>query len=250
MVQSPCLIAVSPRHSHTKHMSTRTQLRLSGKNSGKGPMAYESWLIYAFSICYGGLILVIDGLFRDVVVTPMMGLLWMMGNAFFRRPREIAIVGGILLCFVVASLIHESIVTIAVRSTSFIIGSVLAILFANHKWCSNERLTQIFKIIESVPANVVASDEQGTILAASFMAEDLIGDTYKPVSGHLFMDVFMLNMSPASALMIYREWFQRSGSFDCEVYLGGHDNKILKAKAESSGSGDSRILVLMFQSDR
>jgi len=134
-----------------------------------------------------------------------------------------------------------------VRSASFIISSILAVLLARQKSQAADRYMQISRIIKSVPANVVAADEQGTIIAASDMVVELIGEAYQPVCGHVFTDVFMHHIQPAAVLSIYREWFQRSGRFDCDLDLVGHDNKPLKATAECCGSGDSRILVVMLQ---
>lgn len=230
-------------------MNTNSNLQSPAEPDGQAPPPYGPWVIYAASLFYGILILVVDEAFRDVLLTPMLGLWWLMGIAFFRRPKEVAIVGVILLSCVLGSLIHESIPMMVVRCVSFIISSTLAVLFATQKWRAAERVMQISKIIQSVSANVVAADEQGTIFAASDMAVDLIGDTYKPVCGHVFTDVFMHHIQPASALRIYREWFQRSGRFVCDVQLHDHDDKPLNATAECSGTGHSRILVVTFEAD-
>ena len=227
-------------------MNTNSNLQSPGEPASQAPPPYGPWVIYAASLFYGILILIIDKAFRDVLLTPMLGLWWLMGIAFFRRPKEVAIVGIILMSCVVGSLIHEAIPMMVVRCVSFIISSTLAVLFASQKWRASERFMQISKIIESVPANVVAADEQGMIIAASGMAVELIGDIYKPVCGHVFTDVFMHHIQPASALKIYREWFQRSGRFECDIQLHDHDDKPLKATAECSGTGPSRILVVMF----
>jgi PAS domain-containing protein len=228
-------------------MNTQSNFRYLTENSGQATPKYGPMAIYAATILYGVLILLVDESFLDVVMTPMLGLWWLMGVAFFRRPREVAIIGLILFVCVLSSLMHESIGTIAVRSASFMISSTLAVLFATQKWRANDRFKQISKIIESVPANVIAADEQGTIIAASQMAVEQIGETYKPVCGHVFTDVFMHHCQPTTALKIYREWFQRSGRFECDVNFINGDDNLLKATAECSGTGDSRILVVMFQ---
>lgn len=228
-------------------MNTHSQyLQLARMTRNQAPR-HGPWLIYAASILYGILVVEVDRDFKDVVLTPMLGLWWMMGVAFFRRPREIAIIGLILLGFVVYSLMAENILTIMVRSVSFVVSSSLAVLLGLQRSGSAERLGQISKIIRSVPANVVATDAQGTIVAASQMAEELAGDVFKPVCGHVFTDVFMHHYPPASALRIYRDWFERTGRFDCDIRLPGGDDQPIKCTAECSGTGGSRILVFMFR---
>jgi len=176
----------------------------------------------------------------------MLALWWLLGIAFFRRPNEVVTVGLILMLFVLGSLIHESIPTLVVRTFSFIISTMLATMFAAQKSRANERLMQITKIIQLVPANVVAADAHGTIIAANDRAANMIGETFQPICGHLFTDLFMQHYQPSTALRVYKEWFQRTGEFECEIRLHNHQNIQIIGNAECSGSGQSRILVVIF----
>jgi len=227
-------------------MNSQSNLNSQAKPAKQAPTRHGSCVIYVASLFYGILILVIDEEFRSVVLTPILGLWWLMGVAFFRRPREVAIIGAILTCCVLGSLMDESIATFAVRGASFVISSTLAVLFATQKSRAAERFDQISKIIQSVPANVVAMNEQGTIIAASDMAVNVVGDTYRPLIGHVYMDVFLHDSPPATALRHYRELFSCEGRFVCDIQLLYRDSKICKASAECSGTGRSRILVIIF----
>ena len=227
-------------------MNTQTQYLQPAELSRNQVPRYRAWPVYLASILYGILVIVLDRSIDDVVITPMLVLWWMMGVAFFRRPVEITIIGVILFGFVVYSLVDDNILTILVRCVSFVISSALAVLFGVQRCRTAERFRQISKIIRSVPASVVAADEQGTIIAASQMAEDLAGDVFKPLCGHVFTDVFMHHYPPASALRIYRNWFGMTGRFDCDIRSTGRGDVPLKCTGECSGTGATRILVFMF----
>lgn len=230
-------------------MSTQSSLPQRAANHHRTVVPISSsWPVFVAAILYGALVLVIDYAINDVLLTPMLALWYLMVIAFFRRPADIAIIAMILWVFVLWSLRHETMSVVVVRSISFLIGSILAFLFATQKHQAAERYQQIFRIIQSVPANVVAADLHGTIIAASDMSLKLIDHTYWPVCGHMFTDVFMPHHPPATALRIYREWFQRAGSFECDIQLLDQDHKPMIGIAECSGSGHSRILLVVFKS--
>jgi PAS domain-containing protein len=226
-------------------MKTHTSLLLQPVIYTKAMTRIKTWHVYVGTLLFGALVLVADMNDHVMVFTPMVGFWWLMLIAFFRRSSEVAIVGAILLFFVVCSLLEEGMPTILLRSVSFMIGSTLATLFALQKKRAEERFNQMKKIIQSVPAIVVASDEHGTIIAASDMAMELIEEDYKPLLGHVFTDVFMRNFHPTIANQTYRKWFRNEGVFDCDVSMPRFHVGSVPATAECSGAGQARILVVI-----
>jgi PAS domain-containing protein len=230
-------------------MKTHTSLLLQPAISTKAMTHIKTWHVYVGTLLFGALVLVADLNVKDVVFTPMLGFWWLMLIAFFRRSSEVAIVGAILLSFVVCSLFGEGVSVILLRSVSFMIGSTLAAMFALQKSRTNERFDQMKKIIQSVPAIVVASDEHGTIIAASDMALELVEEDYKPLLGHVFTDVFMKDLHPTTANKSYRKWFRHEGVFDCGICLPRLRVGSVPATAECSGAGQARILVVIVKND-
>jgi len=190
---------------------------------------------------------ILDIAITEVLLTPIFAFWWLMGTAFFRRPREVVIIGMIMFFFVVFSLMHEPIPAIVLRSFAFLVSIALATLFANQRFRLQERYMQISKIIQSVPASVIVTDKLGTIIAASNAASNMLGEEYHPIVGHLFTDLFLSNYQPSAALKIYKEWLLRNDSFECDIRLSEDQKRAIPARIECSGSGGSRILVIIFK---
>jgi hypothetical protein len=204
-------------------------------------------MFYLLSIIYGFVILLSDLGLEDVVITPMMGLWWLLILAFFRPPKEIALIALILLGFVIVSLLDNSLKIIVIRSISFTIGSILAGMVAIEKERVADQMRIIFRIIHLIPAVVIASDSQGTIIAVSDMALTRVSSDYRPLVGHAITDILFGHLKPTTGIATYREWFQRDGIFEVQICLPGSSDRLQKATVECSGKRDSRILVVFIK---
>ena len=197
------------------------------------------------TVFYGFLILSIDTRYSDVIVTPMLALWWLMMLSFFMRPRGVATIAFILFVFVIVSLLGEGLATLVTRSVTFAISSILATLFASQRYRMTHTLEQMIHIIQSVPAAIIAANEQGTIIAASDQAKLLVGEKYQPLVGHAFSDVFMGNWKPADALRIYSDWFSRSEAFEEILLTRDHPATSFVGKLQFADAGLTQILVVV-----
>jgi hypothetical protein len=205
---------------------------------------FNAYKVYLLSLVYGLIVLFLDREFGDVVVTPLLSLSWLLIIAFFLRPNDVLVISAIFWIFVIASLWDQTQEVLIVRSISFFISSLIAIMFSVYKKKSVDRFYQITRVIQSVPAIVVASDSNGTIIAASALAEASVSADYRPLLGHALPDILLSHLHPTKAIMTYREWFQKEGSFDCEICLPGSVGECHQATVECSGSASLRILVV------
>lgn len=205
---------------------------------------FNTFTVYLSSLVYGLVVLIVDREFGDIVVTPLLSLSWLLVLAFFRRPYEVLVISVIFWIFVIASLWDQTQAVLIVRSISFFMSSMIAIMFSVYKNKSADRLHQVTRVIQSVPAVVVASDSNGTIIAASALTEASVSADYRPLLGQALPDILLSHLHPTTAIITYREWFRKEGSFDCEICLPGSVGKHHQATVECSGSGSLRILVV------
>lgn len=218
-------------------MSPNLNLQTPHKNT-------SSFAVYQSSIIFGLTVLILDREFGHVVVTPLMTLSWLLVLGFLRRPHEVLIVSIFFWILVVASLWDQTLAALTVRSISFLLSSMIAVMFSDYKKKSADRFHQVTRVIQSVPAVVVASDANGTIIAASSVAEASVSEDYRPLLGQALPDILLSHLHPTTALLTYREWFRKEGVFDCEICLPGSADECHQASAECSGSGSLRILVV------
>jgi hypothetical protein len=200
--------------------------------------------VYLLSLIYGLVVLILDREFGNVVVTPLMNLSWLLVLVFFIRMHDVLVIAAIFLIFVIASLWGETPAVLIVRSFSFFLSSMIAVMFSAYKKRSADRFHQVTCVIQSVPVVVVASDSNGTIIAASTLAEASVSVDYRPLVGQSLPDILLRHIHPTSAITTYREWFRKEGIFDCEICLPGSVGGCHQATVESSGYGDLRILVV------
>lgn len=210
----------------------------------QGRQKLNTLTVYLLSLVYGIVVVLFDRVFGDVVVTPLLSLSWLMVLAFFRRPKDVIVISLILWSLVVVSLWDQKFALLLVRCGSFLVSSLMAVLFSVYRNNSIDRFHQVTRVIQFVPAVVVASDTNGTIIAASNLAESSVSADYQPLVGQAFPDVLLSHLHPTSAIRTYREWFQREGSFACEICLPGSLREYHEATVECSGSGSLRILLV------
>jgi hypothetical protein len=204
----------------------------------------NTFSVYLSSLIYGLVVLILDREFGNVVVTPLMNLSWLLVLAFFRRTHDVIVISTIFWIFVIVSLWGETPAVLIVRSISFFLSSIIAVMFSVYKKRSADRFHQVTCVIQSVPAVVVASDLNGTIIAASALAEAGVSSDYRPLVGQALPDILLSHIHPTSAITTYREWFRKEGVFDCEICLPGSVGECHQATVECSGYGDLRILVV------
>ena len=183
---------------------------------------------------------------NDVSITLLFSLSWLVLMSFY-QPRWI-ILGSmlILVCFVIVSLQIYTRPFIYIRTTSFCLGGTLASLFADSRERSVRLLTTTVRIVETLPAFVIAADSNGTIIAASDEAAKTIKDHYNPLTGHHFSDVFMGMYSPGEAVRIYYEWFQGRRSLDEFFIIRRQKHLKFRGRLIINGYGADRILTAIF----
>ncbi len=198
------------------------------------------------TVLFGFMILWIDSLFDSLSVTPMLSISWLMLQSFFQRRKIIFILMMILFCFVIVSLQNHVLPFIVIRCLSFSVGGTLAILFAGSRERSDELLKTTLRIVEKLPALVVASDFNGTIISASEEICDLVKNDYSPLIGHNFSDVFMGQYSPGDAVRIYFEWLQGTRSCDGEFVIRRMKGLHIQGRLLISGHGSDLMLTAVF----
>ncbi|MDH4445877.1 MAG: PAS domain-containing protein [Akkermansiaceae bacterium] len=209
-------------------------------------MKKSHYLISILTLIFGFASLSFDSLVNNLSVTPLFSLSWLMIHAFYQPKRIIFVLHMILLVCVVVSLRDQSTSMFYLRTMSFILGGSLAALFAGSREKSRELLDTTVRIIERLPALVVATDANGTIIAASEKLLDLVKDSYQPLIGHHFSDVFMGQYSPGNAIRICHDWMQQSVASDNEFILR-HEKEIrLYGKPVISGAGNNKLLTAVF----
>ena len=209
-------------------------------------MKKKSPYLIIITLIIGITTLSFDNLINKLSVTPLFSLSWLMIHSFYQPKRIIFMLYIILLMCVIMSLRDQSTGMFYLRTISFVLGGALATLFAASREKSQELLDTTIRIIERLPALVVATDASGTIVAASEGLTDLVRNSYKPLIGHHFSDVFMGQYSPGNAIRIYHDWMQQSVASDNEFFLR-HEKKIrLLGKPVISGAGSNKLLTAVF----
>ena len=201
-------------------------------------------MFYIFSILYALLIFLLDRTINDVVLIPMLSLFWLMLASFFRRSLEVIQIACILLFFVIYSLRLECWEVILISSITFVVGSTLAVIVATLREQAADRFKQLSLVIKSVPMIVVVSDSQGSIIATSDVADSCIHSDYHPLIGHALPDILLSHLHPTEAIRTHQQWFQREGSFECEICLPGLDKVHHQASVECLGNKGSRLMII------
>ena len=206
-------------------------------------MFREKYFVIILTVIVGGGVLWLDRSYDTISITPLFSLSWLMLMAFFHPGRVLLGLMLILFFYVVASLQDYPTPLIYIRTLSFCVGGTLAMLFAGSRERSHELLASTIRIIEGLPAMVVAADANGSIIAASKEASKLVEEHYNPLIGHHFSDVFLGHYSPGDAVRIYFEWLQ--GTRVCDEEFQVRRSKTLKftGRLMISGNGKDRILT-------
>src|SRR5690606_26262324 len=132
---------------------------------------------------------------------------------------------------------------VLVRSTSFLVGSSIAVLYASSRRRGERLIEQLKVVVERAPAAILTSDGMGCILSASDEVQELVGGDFRPLAGHSFSDVLMGGLPPGEAMHRYIEWFGRSGVHEQELTLRDHPEVKFKGKIVCNGEGRDRIMI-------
>jgi hypothetical protein len=203
-------------------------------------------LIFFYTVAFGFTVLSIDLSNDALSITPLFSLSWLMLNAFHQSKRRVFYMLFILAGFVVISLHDQTPSLMYLRTLSFVLGGTLAALFSGSRENANEIQANTIRIIEQLPALVVAADSNGTIVAASEKILNMVKEHYSPLLGHSFADVFMGEHSPGDAVRIYHEWMQSGISSDEIFCLRDGSTISFSGKPMISGSGKNKLLTAVF----
>jgi hypothetical protein len=127
-------------------------------------MKKSPYLVFIVTVLFGIISLSFDNLINNLSVTPLFSLSWLMIHAFYQPKRIIFVLHMILLVCVVVSLRDQSTSMFYLRTMSFILGGALAALFAGSREKSRELLDTTVRIIERLPALVVAIPTRSKII--------------------------------------------------------------------------------------
>jgi len=207
----------------------------------------KSVKIIILTLAFGSLCLAVDNLTKDVIITPMFGLCWLMGVAIKSDWKNVSIAFIIMAFFVATSLLGQNTAIILVRTATFLLAGGLAISFSRVRQRSKSALDSAQAIIRGTPIPMVAADITGAILAASDEIRVLLRDEFGPVIGHAFGDVFMGNLPPGKAMKLYLDWFQSQGIREEKLHLRDHSNAPISARILTIGNGRDRLLVAVLK---
>jgi len=199
------------------------------------------------TVGFGILFLLADSLLGDVVITPLLGLCWLMIAATRVAWKTVAWQTAVLCVFVVVSLADEGVAKLLVRTTSFLLGGGLAIAFSHARERQIQALESAQAILRGLPFPLVAADVTGQILVVSDEALQMIPASLHPVLGHSFSDVFMGNLPPGHAMKIYFDWFNREGGHSEALFFVDRPGEPLGAKLLATGKATARLLVVTFK---
>lgn len=201
----------------------------------------------ASAIVVGLLASLCNLLFEGLIVTPLLALCWLLFLARFCEWKVVFVAFIVLAIFVFFSLISESLGTIMVRTSSFLIGGSLAVAFSKARQRSFSALDSAHGIIKAIPSPIVAANLTGEIVAASDAAQHLLPAEFGPLLGHSFADVFLGHLSPGYAMKIYLDWYYSGEARDETLQLCSGGQVPISARILSVGEGTDRLLLASFQ---
>ena len=202
---------------------------------------------FLLTVGFGIFFLLADSLLGDVVITPLLGLCWLMIAATRVAWKTVALLTAVLCVFVVVSLADEGVAKLLVRTTSFLLGGGLAIAFSHARERQIQELGSAQVILRGMPFPLVAADVTGEIVVVSDEALRMIPKSLHPVLGHSFSDVFMGNLPPGHAMKIYFDWFNREGGHSEALFFVDRPGEPLGAKLLATGKATARLVVVTFK---
>ena len=204
-----------------------------------------------FAVVFGFLCLAADTYFPDIIITPLLGLCWLMLIARNVSWKTVAAVSLVLIFFVVVSLVGLSVGRILVRSGSFVLAAGMVVAFSKLRETSLDALSTAHAIIRATPNAMIAADMTGSIVAASDAAMSFMPDDFTPLIGHSFADVLLGHLPPGRAMKRYLDWFQAEGVRHEELHVrGGIIVASVRARILATGEGRNRLLVALLESKK
>lgn len=200
------------------------------------------------AVLFGFFCLAADTYFSDIIITPLLGLCWLMLIARNVGWKTVATVFLILIVFVVASLAGLSAGRILVRTGSFVLAGAMVVAFSKTRQTSLDALSTAHAIIRATPNAMIAADMTGSIVAASDAALTLMPDDFIPLIGHSFADVLLGHLPPGRAMKRYLDWFQAEGARYEELHVRGEIAVAsVRARILTTGEGRNRLLVAVLE---
>jgi len=197
-----------------------------------------------FTVGFGIFCLFADAHLGDVVLTPLLGLCWLLVAATRFHWKTVLLLAVVFTLFVIASLAGQGPAKMVVRIASFLVGSGLAIAFSRARERYIHALGFAHAILQGIPIPVVAADVTGQIVVVSNEAIKMIPASLHPASGHSFADVFMGNLPPGHAMKVYLDWFYREGAHSEVLFFRERPAAPIGARVLSTGRADARLLVV------
>jgi len=204
-------------------------------------------LVSCLTVVAGTVFVLIDKAWSGSPMTPLLALCWVMGVGIRHRASVVLQIMAILFFFVAASLWGQGWDRIIIRTSSFLVGGVIAALYAHSRERATRLVTQFRSIVSYVPTPIATVDGLGCILSASQELKDLAGPEFEPLEGHSFSDVLMGQDPPGEAMRRYILWFQRDGVHEETFSLRGHAQTALRGRVICTGEGEDRVLIAVLR---
>lgn len=204
-------------------------------------------LVVCLTVAAGAVFILIDRAWGGSPMTPLLALCWVMGVGLRHRASVVMRVMAVLLFFVAMSLWGSGWDRVIIRTTSFLVGGMIAGLYAHSRERASRLVSQLRSVVSYVPAPIATVDGLGCILSASQELKDLAGAEFEPLEGHSFSDVLMGQDPPGEAMRRFITWFQRDGVHEETFSLRGHTQATLRGRVICTGKGEDRVLIAVLR---
>ena len=152
-------------------------------------------LALLISIPACALFYLIDQWVKDVSVAPLLGVILMFALSLMFRPSALAVAMVILIPYVIFSLTQtpsfdlqskESVYRLIVRTCSFGVAGLLAMLASHFRTRTGLMLKQTILLLESLPVPIVLSEPSGLVVWRNEAAQRLCGSA--PLVGRRYVE--------------------------------------------------------------
>jgi PAS domain-containing protein len=150
-----------------------------------------------------GIFYLIDRIVLDVTIAPLLGVLLLFALSLIFRPSSLALVLAILLPYVIFSLTQapsfnmehkESVQRLIVRSGSFFVAGMLAMLASHFRCKVRKMLAQLTVLLESLPIPIVLSEPGGLVVWCNQAAQQICGSS--PLVGKRYTEALPFDGRP------------------------------------------------------
>lgn len=171
---------------------------------------------------FGLAVSVIDYFILDVVLAPLFSLLFLFFVSMRWKPLACAYAGVVLLCVVVCAFWGMEIQRIAVRSSTFGVGIVLAVSASRMRLQAEKKTKMASDIFDLCPLPMIVSDFTGAIRNVNKTLAKMLPKDSCSIIGQTFSDVFLVQYPPGVAMETYCENFidEKYKDIDLQIISG------------------------------